>query len=771
MKIKLRHLVVACALALGCAEENWCEGEGPHEEVCLCPGSDGRDAVEGYADLDGDGLGAGERQFFCGGGFASGAGDCDDADPGLNDSDLDGDGQSACDGDCDDRNTDVRVGADEICDGLDNDCDGELGEGEEDADGDGYLVCDGDCDDDDAAATPDDLDGDGASGCDDLPDCDDTDAAMHVRDDDGDGASPCDGDCDDSDASLNLDDGDGDGSSTCDEDCDDTDPTLEGLDADGDGYSTCDGDCDDGDLSLYPGDLDFDGYSPCDGDCHDGNDTLTPADLDGDGFSTCDGDCDDTDPARNPGAGESCDGIDNDCDGIVPIDEFDLDGDGFIGCDECNDDDATQFPQENVTSGWVRDCAIWLEADVVGSEWYHHRVEQADLVWDGTTLAAYFRTGYWPGDMSIGVTVTTDMVTWQAPTEVLTGTGDANDWDGEGIGNPSVVYDGNDPTAPYKMYFDAENSLTGETNIGLATSADGLSWERYADLDPPYATFQVVPCGEAGDLDALHAAAPFVWIDGSDYHMVYQCSDGVSSSICTADSSDLGYTWTKWDPEPGVGDDPQPLITTGEAGDWDEVSVNHPMTPDEGGTLLYAGSDLTGSQVGAVHMPSGPQGVVTRLDDLNPVFGPAASAGRWDDVEVVADDVWEDGGVVSLLYSGAREDLTVDGEAVVSLGVATNEAPLVTLTGPTEPHVMSTTDEVTVIGTVSDTDALDEIYLVVTSPTQPDLAQTGLADTNGDYSVVVSASTFDVGVHTVTVTAYDAGGLSDFTTVGLVVTP
>ena len=57
-------------------------------------------------------------------------------------------------------------------------------------------------------------------------------------------------------------------------------------------------------------------------------------DEDGDGFLTAEGDCEDTDATVNPGEVEACDGIDNNCDGVV--DEgvatniyLDEDGDGF----------------------------------------------------------------------------------------------------------------------------------------------------------------------------------------------------------------------------------------------------------------------------------------------------------------------------------------------------------------------------------------------------------------------------------------------------------
>ena len=70
-----------------------------------------------------------------------------------------------------------------------------------------------------------------------------------------------------------------------------------------------------------------------------------PRDIDGDGWAE-DLDCDDLDPAIYPEAGESCDGVDNDCDGA--IDEgYDADGDGWAPCSDppdCNDEDPTIFP-------------------------------------------------------------------------------------------------------------------------------------------------------------------------------------------------------------------------------------------------------------------------------------------------------------------------------------------------------------------------------------------------------------------------------------------
>ena len=104
--------------------------------------------------------------------------------------DSDGDTWSPRGGDCDDADPKVHPRAIEQCDGLDNNCDGQVDE-PRDSDLDGYLNCDGDCDDGDGQVYP------GAAELCDGRD-NDCDGEVDERDDrDMDGWSPCDGDCDD----------------------------------------------------------------------------------------------------------------------------------------------------------------------------------------------------------------------------------------------------------------------------------------------------------------------------------------------------------------------------------------------------------------------------------------------------------------------------------------------------------------------------------------------------------------------------------------------
>jgi len=290
--------------------------------------------------------------------------------------DGDGDGVSACGGDCDDANPAVFPGNLEVCDGVDNDCD-PLTLDDPDSDGDGFGACTGDCDDANPAAFP----GNVEQACDGVDnDCDPY--TLDNDDLDGDGVFACDGDCDDDDGGRYP--GNGEVCDGLDNDCngaiDDGIPGEEWYaDVDGDGFgdpldtlSTCDGlppsgyvaddsDCDDGDLTVNPDAVEV----PCDGldnDCDPSTIDAAP-DGDGDGVGACE-DCDDADAAVFPGAVEVCNGVDNDCNGIpddgIPVLAYwpDVDGDGFG--DALAEAEVTCDPQV----GWVADGTDCDDAEV-----------------------------------------------------------------------------------------------------------------------------------------------------------------------------------------------------------------------------------------------------------------------------------------------------------------------------------------------------------------------------------------------------------------------
>ncbi len=289
-----------------------CDGERDEDAV---------DAVAVYADVDGDGFGSGDAQgVYC------------DVPTGT----------SAEGGDCDETDVAVNPGADEVCNGVDDDCTGWVDDDAADA-----TVWYADFD----ADTYGDL-GTQARSCAqpegyvaDATDCDDTDVASFPG-------------------------------------------AVEVCDL---GDNDCDGDTDEGatDYRTYYQDSDSDGY----GDAL--YSTLacgTPS-----GYSEVSTDCNDADPAISPGAIEACNGVDDDCDAVIDSDAPDAtpyypddDGDGYgdatagvASCEplsgwitqggDCDDDDDAISPlATEVCAGGDEDCdGLSNETDAADSStWY-----------------------------------------------------------------------------------------------------------------------------------------------------------------------------------------------------------------------------------------------------------------------------------------------------------------------------------------------------------------------------------------------------------------
>ncbi len=298
--------------------------------------------------------------------------------------DDDGDGFAGAD-DCDDTDAAVHPGADETCDGVDEDCNGTIDDGAPastfyiDVDGDGY--------------------GDGTASVQacvapeghvaQAGDCDDSNAAYNPGADESDCSDPADYNCDGSSAFSDL---DNDGFPAC-EDCNDQAPTIHpgapeicgGPDED------CDGSFDEpgaqGEQSWYR-DVDGDGH----GDPATGADSCNQPS----GFVADSSDCDDLNASAYPGHPEVCDSADNDCDGSIDDDATDRtlwfddqDSDGFgdpidtvLACeapagfidtgDDCDDALPQTYPgAPELCDGLDNDCNDLIDDDATGvGTWY-----------------------------------------------------------------------------------------------------------------------------------------------------------------------------------------------------------------------------------------------------------------------------------------------------------------------------------------------------------------------------------------------------------------
>ncbi len=325
------------------------------------------------------------------------------------------DGYSQLPLDCDDDDGTLYPAADELCNARDDNCDGVAG----------FVIAPGDTEDDDRDGYPDE----GCGG----NDCDDRDPFNHPG-----GIELCDGldnDCD----------------GTVDEDATDVDWFL---DADGDGYgdssdsvSSCErqvgrvlvgGDCMDGNPVVHPGRLEVCNAvdDDCDGNTDEGGlgSVLGFRDSDMDGFGDvavtelfCTGalgagyvtnaaDCDDTTNEVRPGADDSCNSVDDDCDGSFDEDgaidwyaDFDNDDYGTGGViltqcvepanaadnpDDCNDEDSTIFPMATeICDDIDQDCDMNVDEGLPDEIFYPDLDGDGSAATDATAVLQCRATG------------------------------------------------------------------------------------------------------------------------------------------------------------------------------------------------------------------------------------------------------------------------------------------------------------------------------------------------------------------------------------------
>lgn len=202
----------------------------------------------------------------------------------------------------------------------------------------------------------------------------------------------------------------------------------------------------------------------------------------------------------------------------------------------------------------------------------------------------------------------------------------AGQWDSIDALNPSVVRrDG-----VYWNYYSGFDGTTWHT--GLATSSDGLQWQKQGKvLSPQPGTWE----------NGYIAANGSAMIVDSETLYWYQAGAKGATSIGLARSRD-GRAFTK---------QPRPVLELGPRGSWDEVALGDPYVISVAGSfwMYYLGQDRARQQrLGVARSPDGVRWTKLRSNPILDLGDP----GAFDENGLGEPAVWAFGGSWWMLYTG-----------------------------------------------------------------------------------------------------------------------
>ena len=226
-------------------------------------------------------------------------------------------------------------------------------------------------------------------------------------------------------------------------------------------------------------------------------------------------------------------------------------------------------PNPGIGLTYSSDGITWSSPTLVmtpgPASWESLFIGGVSVIKEGSLYKMWY-TGALP--LQIGYATSPDGINWSkySGNPVLSpGTG----WESGGVAYPSVI---KVPTG-YWMFYSGEVS-GGVTRTGRAFSTDGINWQKDTVHNP------VLLAGGSGQWDQNNFLARVIEINDSLY-MCYTAEavpgNNSTSAIGFAKSADMGITWVK--------DAGNPIITQGTPGNWDYGRI-------ETGSIIYTPSEL-----------------------------------------------------------------------------------------------------------------------------------------------------------------------------------
>ncbi len=306
---------------------------------------------------------------------------------------------------------------------------------------------------------------------------------------------------------------------------------------------------------------------------------------------------------------------------------------------------------------WYKYSGNPILSDGPSSSWDDDGVYCGSIIYNGTGFMMWYH-GKSGSNWQIGLATSADGITWKKYSgNPILSKNLSLSWESDNIARPRVIFNGKG----YIMWYNGRNSTSLDLEVGLATSSDGITWNKHpnnpviktgssSDWDDHYVTMddveydgvmykawytglsQITPptlapyrIGYATSYDGENwnkyssnpiLQGPMGWYNGlhsmkvfneqGQYYGWYHRNPGISGStdIHHATSID-GISWVK--------SSKNPVLQIGSTGTWDDDSVIAPriILKDKQFYMYYTGSDGSTVQIGLAKSKFNTNGILT----------------------------------------------------------------------------------------------------------------------------------------------------------------
>jgi predicted GH43/DUF377 family glycosyl hydrolase len=241
-----------------------------------------------------------------------------------------------------------------------------------------------------------------------------------------------------------------------------------------------------------------------------------------------------------------------------------------------------------------------------GQFWDLEGVHQPKVIFENNIFKMYYSGHEGAGSSHVGYAESFDGINWNSPfQDPILSPGEPGLWDSHStVAGSIIIEDG-----VYKLYYIGWSDNWGNWDIGLATSTDGLNWNKYAEP---------VLYGTSG-WEFQVASASVVKYDNT-YYLFYTGRNLPHLSIGLATSSD-GINWTRYSDNP--------ILTYTEP--WEENGVYHPSVTLDNEEFKMIFMNSSGMGFGFAYSSDG---VNWTKDNVNPFFTTENTTNGWADYKI-----------------------------------------------------------------------------------------------------------------------------------------